>query len=239
MHHSFSFVSTCSVHYNTLHMQPVGKHSNGISQKDELLNLADGNAYATPPERAQKDFQSGPQGSLILYALVALGLALFIRFYIAAPYIVQGASMSPTFDDFHYLIIDVLTYDFDEPARGDVIVFEQPHDGSRALIKRIIGLPGETVILRGSSVVIKNAEYPDGFTLDEPYVDPANQGGATDTQVVLGEDQFFVLGDNRRVSADSRLWGKLPREDITGRGIVRLYPFPDIGILPGKYKYGE
>ena len=177
--------------------------------------------------------------SLIGYTVLALGIALFIRFFIAAPYVVQGASMEPTFDDWNYLIVDRLSYQFESPQRGDVIVFDLPQDTSRALIKRVIGLPGETVVLEGQKVTIINKKYPEGFTLAEPYLDPANLTGRNDLQVTLGPSDFFVLGDNRRVSADSRIWGELPRSDIVGRVMLRLYPLNNISILPGEARYAE
>ena len=177
--------------------------------------------------------------ALVVYTLVALGLALFIRFFIAAPYVVSGASMEPNFDNWHYLIIDRVSYRFETPQRGDVIVFDLPQDTSRSLIKRVIGLPGETVVLKGQSVTIVNAEHPDGFTLEEPYLDSANLGGSNNMTVTLEKDQFFVLGDNRRVSADSRIWGTLPRKDIVGRVFLRLFPLGDIGVLPGESRYAQ
>ena len=177
------------------------------------------------------------QGSIVVYTIVAVGLALLIRFFIAAPYIVSGASMEPTFYNYHYLIIDRVSYRLGEPQRGDVIVFDLPQDTSRALIKRVIGLPGETVVVKGSTVSIKNAANPEGFTLSEPYLDPNDFGGISDITVTLDEGQFFVLGDNRRVSADSRVWGTLPREDIVGRVFLRLYPFTQLGIFPGIARY--
>ena len=177
--------------------------------------------------------------SLIIYTVVALALAFFIRFFIAAPYVVSGASMVPTFFDYHYLIVDRVTYGFEPPQRGDVIVLDLPQDTSRALIKRVIGLPGETVQLTGNSVTIINAQHPKGFVLDEKYLDPNNLGGPTDIKVTLGGDQYFVLGDNRKVSADSRSWGILPKKDIVGRAFIRLFPFDKIGILPGTARYND
>ena len=177
--------------------------------------------------------------SLIIYTIAALGLAFFIRFFIAAPYVVSGASMIPTFYDYHYLIIDRVTYGFEEPQRGDVIVLDLPQDTSRALIKRVIGLPGETVSLEGDTVIISNAAHPNGFQLDETYLDPNNLGGPTDMKVTLGPDQYFVLGDNRRVSADSRSWGVLPRQNIVGRATLRVFPFTQIGILPGTVHFDD
>lgn len=179
------------------------------------------------------------QGSLVLYTVIALGLALFIRFFIAAPYVVSGASMEPAYDNWHYLIIDRLSYRLENPQRGDVIVFDLPQDTSRSLIKRVIGLPGETVVLKGSEVSVINATHPEGFTLNEPYLDPANLGGTNNMQVTLGPDEYFVLGDNRRVSADSRLWGTLPRNDVVGRVFLRLFPFDKLGVFPGKARYQE
>src|SRR3990167_3506548 len=156
--------------------------------------------------------------SLILYTAIALGLALFIRFFIAAPYIVSGASMEPTFDNLHYLIIDRVSYELGEPARGDVIVFDLPTEPGRSLIKRVIGLPEETVIISENAVIIQNAEHPEGFTLDEPYLDQANLGGGNDMRVILEQGEYFVLGDNRRVSSSlSFKYDGRP----SGRGTVR------------------
>lgn len=181
--------------------------------------------------------KSGSQGSLLGYTVVALGLALFIRFFVAAPYVVDGQSMEPNFADWQYLIVDRISYDIGEPQRGDIIIFDLPQNTSRALIKRVIGLPLETVVLSGQNVTILNTEHPQGFTLEEPYLDEANLTGSNEMRVTLGPDEYFVLGDNRRVSADSRLWGTLPREDIVGRVLLRLYPFDKISVLPAESRY--
>lgn len=191
------------------------------------------------PSHPSPETPQSSQTPILLYTTVAIGLALFIRFFIAAPYVVSGASMEPTFHDWHYLIIDRISYDLHKPQRGDVIVFDMPQEGGKSLIKRIIGLPGETIEVRGDSVAITNAEHPEGFTLSEPYLDERNLGGATTMRVTLGDDQFFVLGDNRTVSADSRVWGALDRERIVGRVFVRLFPFNALGILPGQSRYEE
>lgn len=177
--------------------------------------------------------------SIIFYTVIALGIALFIRFFVAAPYIVSGSSMEPNFYDWHYLIVDRVSYHFENPQRGDVVVLDLPQDLSRALIKRIIGLPGETVVLDGPNVEIINAQHPNGFTLKEPYLDPNDIGGATNMRITLNQNEYFVLGDNRKVSADSRLWGTLPRKDIVGRVFLRLYPFNTISILPAEARYNE
>ena len=189
------------------------------------------------PNAPSLETPKGNSRSLILYTVLALGLALVIRFFIAAPYVVSGASMEPNFHDWNYLIVDRLSYDFGSPQRGDVIIFDLPQDTSRNLIKRVIGLPGETVMISGNQVEIINAAHPQGFILDEPYLDPADLGGVNELKVTLPADQYFVLGDNRKVSADSRLWGTLPRNDIVGRVFIRLYPFNELGILPAQSRY--
>lgn len=174
------------------------------------------------------------EGSLSLFAFlfVVLCIVLPVRFFVAKPFIVSGTSMFPTFDSWHYLIIDELTYRMYEPQRGDVIVMKYPLDPGRYFIKRIIGLPGEKVILSEKSVTIENAAHPEGFVLNETYLDPAN---LTDNQmyITLKDDQYFVMGDNRAASADSRYWGPLPRKNIVGRAYFRLFPFNKIEYLPG------
>jgi signal peptidase I len=190
-------------------------------------------------EKPSTDVSQSSNSSLLLYTAVALGLALLIRFYIAAPYVVSGASMEPTFDNWHYLIVDRVSYDIGDPQRGDVVVFDLPGGSGRSLIKRIIGLPGETMVLKGNSVSVVNGAHPDGYRLDEPYLDPENLRGYNNMRLTLGENEYFVLGDNRGVSADSRLWGALPRKDIVGRAFLRLFPLQNIGVLPGEARYKE
>lgn len=201
--------------------------------------VMEGNTSSEPEKTSGAGFPAAKQGSLLGYTVVALGLALFIRFFVAAPYVVSGQSMDPNFEDWNYLIVDRVTYDIGDPQRGDVVVFDLPQEGGRSLIKRIIGLPGETVVLAGQSVSIINDKHPEGFALDEPYLDPKNLEGQNDMRMTLAADEYFVLGDNRRVSADSRIWGTLPREKIVGRALVRLYPLDQIGILPGEARYDE
>src|SRR3989344_8345684 len=150
----------------------------------EVQNASSSNGASTP---------KGSQRSLFIYTVVALGLALIIRFFIAAPYVVSGASMEPNFEDWHYLIVDRISYTFGTPTRGDVIVLDLPQNESRALIKRVIGLPGETVILSGQKVTIINAEHPQGFTLAEPYLDPANLTGSNELTMKLGAEKFSFL----------------------------------------------
>lgn len=163
---------------------------------------------------------------------IALIVALPIRFFVAEPFIVNGASMDPTFSTGQFLIVDRLTYHFEEPQRGDVIVFEYPNDPSVYYIKRIIGLPNEIVSIKKGKVNIANQSSPEGFELDESYIDAAHASVDTLT-VTLGKNEYFVMGDNRSQSSDSRAWGPLNENYIVGRPIVRLLPFGSLSILPG------
>ena len=208
--------------------------SNGAGPlRDEKMEAVQEIAGSSASSVAKKESFS----SLASYIVIAVGIALFIRFLVAAPYVVAGASMEPTFYDWNYLIIDKLVYDIVPPQRGDVIVFTLPQDSSRSLIKRVIGLPGEKIRIAGATVTIINVEHPKGFVLSEPYVAPENASKGDRIEVTLGPDQYFVLGDNRHVSADSRIWGTLPKKDISGRVDVRLYPIDMIGMLPGAARY--
>ena len=178
----------------------------------------------TPGEtNGRKDFWK-ELGKLILLALV---IVVPFRLYIAQPFIVDGESMDPTFKTGHYLIVDELSYRFKTPERGSVIVFKYPKDPSKQFIKRIIGLPGETVVIKDGAVTIVNAENTDGFILDEPYVKLAKPDTATYT---LSEEEYFVMGDNRLRSSDSRIWGPVPKDHIVGRPILRVMP---PGFFPG------
>lgn len=168
---------------------------------------------------------------LIQFVLLALIIVLPIRWFIAQPFIVSGASMESTFHNNEYLIVDQLTYHLREPERGEVIILRFPNDHSKFFIKRIIGLPGETVEIEGSRVTIKNDEDTDGFVLSEPYI--ASMTGPNHQIKKLGADEYFVMGDNRDHSSDSRAWGALKREEIIGRAWIRLLPPNRLSFLPG------
>jgi signal peptidase I len=159
--------------------------------------------------------------------IIALVVVVPFRLYIAQPFIVDGASMDPTFATGQYLIVDELTYHFKAPERGSVIIFKYPNDTTKFFIKRIIGFPGETVVLKNGVVTIINSTHPNGFILNEPYVKLTKSDNASYT---LDTGDYFVLGDNRFGSADSRIWGPLPSFDIVGRPILRVWPF---SIWPG------
>ncbi len=166
--------------------------------------------------------------------IIALVISLPIRFFIAEPFVVDGASMDPAFATGQFLIVDRLSYRFNDPSRGDVTVFKYPNKPSVYYIKRIIGLPGETVTISDGKISIINTEHPEGFTLDEPYVDSKHVSHDTLT-TTLKPSQYFVMGDNRAESSDSRIWGPLEENLIIGRPIVRLFPITNISFLPGEY----
>lgn len=185
-----------------------------------------------PTTAPQTSAKTAEWKELLRFALTVLLIVVPIRLYVAQPFIVSGESMHPTFTNGEYLIVDELTYTFKNPTRGETIVFRPPLDTKKFYIKRIIGLPGETVSISGDTVRIINTTYPDGFVLDESYINTPWEGTITKT---LGPDEYFVMGDNRNASFDSRSWGALSEKKIIGRPLVRLYPFSTIESFPGKF----
>ncbi|MBI4812775.1 signal peptidase I [Candidatus Falkowbacteria bacterium] len=161
----------------------------------------------------------------IKIVVVSALIVVPIRYFVVQPFFVKGASMEPGFDDGHYLIINEISYRLEAPERGDVIVFRYPLDPSQYYIKRIIGLPGETVEIVGGGVIIYNQRHPAGMVLVEDYL-VAGQKTTGDFRVTLRGDEYFVLGDNREASSDSRRWGPLDKDYIIGRVWVRAWP-PD------------
>ncbi len=156
--------------------------------------------------------------------VVALVIIVPFRMFIAEPFVVSGHSMLPNYHDRDYLIIDRLTYHRNEPQRGEVIVLKFPKDPSQFFIKRIIGLPGESVKISGGFVTVYNTSHPDGARLEEVYLPKTLETFGPSETVKLGTDEYFVLGDNRTASSDSRVWGKLPKANIIGKVWVRVFP---------------
>jgi len=178
--------------------------------------------------------QSGFFIELIKFFILAVLIVVPIRMYIASPFLVSGASMDPTFATGQYLIVDKISYRLENPKRGEVIIFRYPKDTSKFFIKRIIGLPGETVEINGGAVTIINK---DGYTLpplNEPYVEFQKYDNLV---VILSDTEYFVMGDNREASSDSRIWGPLDEKFITGRPFLRLFPIAKIGVFPGESQY--
>jgi signal peptidase I len=157
--------------------------------------------------------------------VIAISLIIIIpvRYYIVQPFFVKGASMENSFRDGDYLIIDELSYRLRTPKRGEVVVFRYPNDPSQFYIKRIIGLPGETVEVADGQIYIKNSEHPEGFVLNEnDYLGT----GTTPGNIIKTLDikNYFVMGDNRFHSYDSRGWGELDRKFMIGKVLFRVWP---------------
>ncbi len=147
---------------------------------------------------------------IILFAAL---IVLPIRYFLFQPFIVRGASMEPSFHEADYLIVDQLSYRFRDPQRGEVIVFNYPQDPQKRHIKRIIGLPGEEVTIKEGKIFV--ASEGEKNLLEEDYLPLERTTG--EERIFLNEREYFVMGDNRGASFDSRNWGSLPRENVIGR----------------------
>ena len=176
--------------------------------------------------------KKGGFGETVRFIIVSLVIVFGVRYFIAQPFIVSGESMVPTFENGEYLIVDELSYRFREPARDDVIIMRYPLDPKKYFIKRIVGLPGETLAFDGTQITVTTARDKNPIVLDEPFIQNQKDTYLT---VLLKEDEYFVLGDNRPASSDSRVWGPLPRKDIIGSPIVRLFPLTRIDWRPGAF----
>lgn len=166
--------------------------------------------------------------SLLGYLAVVLVVTFIIVNYVGVRTEVVGTSMTPTLENGDQLIVEKVSYYFTEPQRYDIIVFPYPEDPKKHYIKRIIGLPGETV------QIINGYVYINGELLDEHYGNEVmNNAGVASEPVVLGDDEYFVLGDNRNNSEDSRYAavGNIKRSDISGRAWLRIWPFDSFGLL--------
>lgn len=194
-------------------------------------------------------YKEGGLKEAIKFTVIFAIFFLAIREFITQPFLVEGPSMEPTFQTGNYLLVDKFSYRFlHEPARGEVVIFDIPDpkhtfhtcllpifgscyfETNRYLIKRIVGLPGEKVTILGGVVTIYNKDNPNGFILDDKEI--LYKSEMSDERI-LGDNEYYVMGDNRANSSDSRYWGPLPKENIVGRPILRLTPISKIGIWPG------
>ncbi len=174
-------------------------------------------------------------GKVALFFLEVIKIAVFagitigmVRYFLFKPFYVKGQSMEPTFHAREYLIVDEISYRFREPSRGDVVVFRSPVSPDEYYLKRIIGLPGERIKVEENKVIVYNDEYPQGTVVNEDYLVEDTPGQSMQT---LGPDQYFVLGDNRDASFDSRRFGAVSGEDIVGRTWLRGWPFNKISTF--------
>ncbi len=163
---------------------------------------------------------------------ISLAIIIPIRYYLIQPFFVKGQSMEPDFHDKDYILVDKLSYRFSPPQRGDVIVFRYPRDPREYFIKRIIALPGETVEIKNNRIMVYNVQFPDGFIVDESGYLPRDEETRGALREKLDDDDYFVLGDNRLHSSDSRTWGLLHRSYVSGRAWLRLWPLDQILAIP-------
>ncbi len=163
----------------------------------------------------------------VKFMVIATIIIVPIRLWIAQPFIVSGASMSPSFENGEYLIVDEFSYHFREPERGEVVIFRYPQDSSKFFIKRIIGLPNEKIEITDNEIYIYNEKFPEGMLIDESYLKDTYTANALST---LKNNEYFVLGDNRQRSSDSRTWGALQEDLIIGRAWIRLWPLSKMSI---------
>ncbi|MDB5244319.1 MAG: signal peptidase signal peptidase [Parcubacteria group bacterium] len=180
------------------------------------------------------DTGKGLLKDLFTLAFLIVIVVIPIRLFVVSPFVVDGESMHPTFENLDYLIVDEIVYTLKSPVRGDVIVFRYPGNPSVFYIKRIIGLPGETVSINHGVVSVTTITGKEE-TLSEPYI--VNEDATYTRDVTLNAGEYFVMGDNRPNSSDSRVWGPLPRKNIIGRVDVRLLPVGNLGFFPGSANY--
>lgn len=173
--------------------------------------------------------------------VIAAAIFVIVYLFLIQPHQIRGVSMVPTFQDKDYILTDKISYRFTKPERGDVVVFLAPKDHELDYIKRIIALPGEKLKIQNGSVFIYNSKNPNGIKLNEAYIsEPFTSPGdfAKDGDLItVGDNEYFVIGDNRPRSSDSRFWGIVRRDEIVGRAWVRYWPLSKIKLIPG-LKYG-
>lgn len=161
--------------------------------------------------------------------VIALAIILPVRYFLIQPFYVKGASMEPNFYDHEYLVIDELSYRFREPVRGDIVVFRYPKNPSQFFIKRVVGLPGETVTISKGQIKVSDPARPGGVIVDESDYISATTHTFGERHVALGLDEYYLLGDNREQSLDSRIFGPVKRSAIVGRVWLRGWPLDKIG----------
>lgn len=169
------------------------------------------------------------------FAIIAVIVAI-IRYMLISPFQVSGNSMLPNLHSNEFLIVDKLSYFLHEPARGDIIVLIPPENTDTFYVKRIIGLPGEKIEFLNGQVIIHSQKHPEGVTLTEPYLSEENIQSYLPTHenkiIEIPADNYFVMGDNRHASNDSRSWGLLHRRNIEGRAWFIFYPFDSVRLVP-------
>lgn len=169
---------------------------------------------------------------IVKTVIISLAIILPIRYFIIQPFVVEGASMEPNFHNFDYLIIDEISYRFNEPQRGDIVVFKNPENKKEYFIKRVIGLPSETVKIQDGKVYVKKVNSEEFLELNEDtYLASDLKTMSVGEETILSHDEYFVLGDNRPNSRDSRYFGAVDESLITGKVFLRGFPFNRIKLF--------
>ncbi len=167
---------------------------------------------------------------LLKLIIIAFLIVWPIHKFIFQPFYVIGPSMEPSFYDQDYLIIDKISYILDKPERGDVAIFISPKNNNNYLIKRVVGLPGERIVIKSDKIRIFNKEHPDGMILNESYLNAGTQTrGKIDQKLEPG--QYYMLGDNRNMSLDSRSFGPVKEKNIIGQAWLRGWPLKEAGFI--------
>jgi signal peptidase I len=162
--------------------------------------------------------------------VISLAIIIPVRYFLIQPFYVKGASMEPNYEDHEYLIIDELSYRFRDPVRGEVVVFRPPSDPRQFYIKRVVGLPGERVKVTAGEVILYSSDHPTGEKLSEDYLAPGTVTlGEVDLR--LGSGEYYLLGDHRGASLDSRVFGAVKRSAIVGRTWVRGWPLDRVTVF--------
>lgn len=189
-------------------------------------NHAD-SALMRPPQPYTGKAPESAYETLKTIVLVLLA-AFLIRSFIVQPFVVQGKSMEPTLVNNEYLLVEKISYYWQKPQRGDIIVFHAPVDFNQNYIKRVIAVPGETVLLKGTEILVNNKPILENYTYP-------GQSFKKEIEYKLGNDEYFVLGDNRDHSSDSRHWGPLNRQNIIGRAVMSIFPLSTFGLIQNPF----
>ncbi len=197
-----------------------------MDQKDILSN--DQGPLPEPQEHTALQELLAFVWETVKVVVISLAIIIPIRYFLVQPFFVKGASMEDTFHDGDYIMIDEISYRFRDPKRGDILVFRYPEDTTQFFIKRLIGMPGETIQVKDNTVTIFNKEFPTGTILNELYIS-LQQVTLGDLRIKLDDNEYFVMGDNRLRSSDSRSWGTLNRSLVTGRVFFRAWPLSKFG----------
>jgi signal peptidase I len=193
------------------------------------------NRLGTPPENPITPGQSGPPAARfhllpelrswfrdIFFAVV---IAIFIVIFVIQPVKVEGTSMQPRLFDQERIFVNRFIYRFESIHRGDVVVFWYPRDTNKSFIKRVVAIPGDMIEIQAGSVLIN------GTKVEEPYLQTEFRDHESFSRTIVPPEQYFVLGDHRNSSNDSRMWGFVPRTLIYGKAIFRYWPVSRLGIV--------